>query len=507
MKLRWKLLLTVITILVAPFLLVIVMHFKFKHDLETYKKSLIARGEKLAVTDWIPHKTTNDSSGRLFLESVRPFADSRRDHHPSAMRMVASGRAQAGWKHDELYDGDSKKRTNIWLLIENEFESNRGETEQLREATDNGKLIFPLAYQQGFRLSLLHLSKIKQGATWLSTATLYELHRGNKVEAAENLKALLRLVGNYRDEPLLISQLVRIACLQIAFSTTWDVLQYPDWSEAELKDFQESWAAIDLSGLENVFGMERAMGIQTYVEARRAGQSPLQMISGGNASLSEDWDEFSTKIFTEPAAAFKMLMNRPNQKVWSYLLSYREELAWLKMWQTEIDATRSMEKERRIDAPLTRLRTNLKEMGPLESELYGAEVMTRTITKLASAKIARQLAGTASALFRFKLEHGKFPSALAELAPKILPALPTDPIDGKPLRYRLNSEGNFLLYSIGENGIDDNGDPRPENPTASPDQKWNRPRHPLFGRDWVWPLPATEEQILEWEKHESKKVE
>ncbi len=177
------------------------------------------------------------------------------------------------------------------------------------------------------------------------------------------------------------------------------------------------------------------------------------------------------------------------------------------MWQTEIDATRSMEKERRIDAPLTRLRTNLKEMSPLESELYGAEVMTRTITKLASAKIARQLAGTASALYRFKLEHGKFPSALAELAPKILPALPTDPIDGKPLRYRLNSEGNFLLYSIGENGIDDNGDPRPENPTASPDQKWNRPRHPLFGRDWVWPLPATEEQILEWEKHESKKVE
>ena len=32
-------------------------------------------------------------------------------------------------------------------------------------------------------------------------------------------------------------------------------------------------------------------------------------------------------------------------------------------------------------------------------------------------------------------------------------------MDGQPLRYRRNADGTFLLYSVGENGKDDGGDP------------------------------------------------
>jgi hypothetical protein len=66
--------------------------------------------------------------------------------------------------------------------------------------------------------------------------------------------------------------------------------------------------------------------------------------------------------------------------------------------------------------------------------------------------------------------------------PDFLAAPPRDLMDGQPLRYRLNSDGSFVLYSVGEDGQDEGGDPS----TAVSDKDWqNEP--PWAGRDWVWP--------------------
>ena len=89
---------------------------------------------------------------------------------------------------------------------------------------------------------------------------------------------------------------------------------------------------------------------------------------------------------------------------------------------------------------------------------------------------------TAIALKRYELRHGRPPASLAALVPDFLPAPPSDLMDGQPLRYRLNSDGSFLLYSVGEDGQDGEGDPS----TADSDKGWqNEP--PWAGRDWVWP--------------------
>jgi len=47
---------------------------------------------------------------------------------------------------------------------------------------------------------------------------------------------------------------------------------------------------------------------------------------------------------------------------------------------------------------------------------------------------------------------------LSELSPSQLPAVPTDPFDGQPLRYRKVGEG-YLLYSVGADLKDDAGNP------------------------------------------------
>lgn len=99
---------------------------------------------------------------------------------------------------------------------------------------------------------------------------------------------------------------------------------------------------------------------------------------------------------------------------------------------------------------------------------------------------------TAIALKCYELGHRQLPATLNELTPDFLKSIPKDYMDGQPLRYRLNAGGTFLLYSVGEDGKDDGGDPRP--PADSNSRAWQ------FGRDWVWPQPATTEEITEFYK-------
>ncbi len=65
------------------------------------------------------------------------------------------------------------------------------------------------------------------------------------------------------------------------------------------------------------------------------------------------------------------------------------------------------------------------------------------------------------ALHEYRLRRGRYPADLAALAPEILAVLPTDPFTGDPYRYRRRG-GVYLLYSVGPNGLDENGKPFPK---------------------------------------------
>ena len=67
---------------------------------------------------------------------------------------------------------------------------------------------------------------------------------------------------------------------------------------------------------------------------------------------------------------------------------------------------------------------------------------------------------TALALEAYRAEHSRYPATLAELVPRYLSEIPTDPfsLDGHPLRYRSEPSGDgCLLWSIGPDGVDDGG--------------------------------------------------
>ncbi len=79
---------------------------------------------------------------------------------------------------------------------------------------------------------------------------------------------------------------------------------------------------------------------------------------------------------------------------------------------------------------------------------------------------------------RYRVAHGDWPRTVAEFVPAYLPAVPLDPFDGEPLRYRRTDAG-VVIYSVGEDGRDDGGDANP------PPDSWV-PRDVVFA---LWDLP------------------
>src|SRR5262249_40854255 len=98
------------------------------------------------------------------------------------------------------------------------------------------------------------------------------------------------------------------------------------------------------------------------------------------------------------------------------------------------------------------------------------------------AETERQMTVAAIALQRYELVHGRTAASLEALVPEFLQSVPRDYMSGLPLRSKPEGESQFLLYSGGEDGRDDGGDPTPV--AGGKPGLWEC-------RDAVWPWAQT----------------
>lgn len=111
------------------------------------------------------------------------------------------------------------------------------------------------------------------------------------------------------------------------------------------------------------------------------------------------------------------------------------------------------------DSPLARFERETLSGWAAKRNVVLAMLMPATGSALNHERRLQQSRGAtlaAIALAAFHREHRAWPSSLDQLVPAYLPALPLDIFDGKPLRYRLATNGP-LLYSIGSDFTDDGG--------------------------------------------------
>ncbi len=82
------------------------------------------------------------------------------------------------------------------------------------------------------------------------------------------------------------------------------------------------------------------------------------------------------------------------------------------------------------------------------SDLSGGQIRGQAMLRVTATALAAE---------RYRREHGHLPPLLTALTPVYLRAVPLDPYDGQPLRYRENAEG-VVIYSIGSDGEGNGGE-------------------------------------------------
>jgi hypothetical protein len=419
------------------------------------------------------------------------------------MRGVAPGKAMVGWEQPRICELGNHGPTNSWAEINAALVKERAGMNLLCQLPAESLFDFNLNYQEGFgNLKLHHLAPAKKATQRLAAAAMVSLHYGDAETATTNLLAMQSLVHGFAHDRLLISELVRIAIAQITVDGTWEFLQSTNVTDIQLAALQRGWTNLEfIRPFENSMTIERTGGQIELSKWRDSGLEsylrPLEKVGlfGGEEN---SWDRLKIK--------FKSLM-------WRYWWSYPDELRELRGIQATLEAARQFRTndcfitddaalKKQIEA-LT-VKPDDDDLGfwftdpakadfhfILSSSLFSFEA---AIGKVMKIETARQMTVTAIALKRYQLKHGNCPPDLNSLVPEFLSAVPLDPVDGKPLRYRPNADGTFLLYSVGENGKDDGGDPSLEKGVTGSNFSWQNP-HAL---DWVWPQPATASEIQKY---------
>ncbi len=492
MKRLWKILISVGVLVAFAILGSIARHYQLRATTNAYIAELKAKGEPMELSQVIPPPLPpGQNSADVFRKAAALFkADDSllATNSYSGMRMVASGKAMIVWKQPDARDDFA---TNSWEELAAAVAQNADSLRLLHQIVEKPAFDFHMDYSGGvadLNFTNLLLAESKRAALRLGTAALCDLHRGDAASAVKDVRAMMAIVKGMKDERLVISELVHIA-----LDATWELLQSPILTDEELAAIQNDWASLEfVSAEEQALEMERVTGEITLLQWRKS-----------NYPLMRHFDAWQNLGFAdEHETAFDKVKLRTKIFLWRYWWSYPDELEALKGYQALLEASRFASTnyclqcaEQVLEGRLAALVTSTNDelslfANPNKADMHtvisaSITYLSRAFNKVIIAEAAKQLTTTAVALKRYQAKRGDYPSELTRLVPDFFSAVPRDPVDGKPLRYRLNSDGTFLLYSIGEDGNDDGGDASPADHSTS--FQWQR------GRDWVWPQPATPE--------------
>lgn len=89
----------------------------------------------------------------------------------------------------------------------------------------------------------------------------------------------------------------------------------------------------------------------------------------------------------------------------------------------------------------------------------------------------------------YRRQHGRYPTSLDELMPSLLPAVPIDRLNGRPLSYRL-IDGKPVVYSVGADLDDDGGRPPQINGEVKNNVAFESFKGGTISGDWIlFPQP------------------
>lgn len=320
---------------------------------------------------------------------------------------------------------------------------------QIRAAAQRPHARFWINFEDGAGALLPHLAKMKGIVQYMRLRAVALLAEGRTDAALTDLQLAMHINDAVRDEPTLISQLVRIAIAHLNLSVIWEGLAVHRWSETQLATLERDLAPVDfLAGYHTGMKGERYLGIWAMDYLRRTGD--LDIFS--EPADAANYGDFAGQM--EQAAGRLLFGLAPTGWFEQNKFSLSQKHATL------IRPLVDQEKQMVSPAASRRTATALQTMRRTPYDLFSAALIpaiSQSAQKFATAQTYVNLARIAIALERHRLASGGYPENLAALTPKFLAQLPHDIINGQPLQYRRTDDDSFILYSIGWNETDDGG--------------------------------------------------
>jgi tetratricopeptide (TPR) repeat protein len=341
--------------------------------------------------------------------------------------------------------------------------------EELRQASKLPDSRFPLEYgkEEPWAILLPHLAVLKGCAQVLQLRAIAELQNGQSEQALDDVKLMLRLTDSVRTEPFLISHLVRIAILQIVLQPVWEGLARHQWSEAQLVELDRELAGLD-------FLSDYKLPMHGELVFQSGMFDFLRLHPEQFPNLSGDGNFVKTPLLAR-------IIWRLIPRGWIYQNQLRCARPMVEWYLPAADTNQriiSPTTTRQADAAVE---AQTKHRNPYNiAESLFLPALGSCARKFAYGQESVDLARVACALERYHLAHGAYPEALDALAPQFIAKVPHDIINGQPLQYHPEVNGQFVLYSVGWNEKDDDGEIGQEKNGAVD----------ISTGDWVWQYPA-----------------
>jgi hypothetical protein len=320
---------------------------------------------------------------------------------------------------------------------------------EVAAAAQRPRAQFPVHYEDGYNALLPHLTPLRELAKLYSLRATAHLDAGNADAALADVQTCRRLADALRGEPILISFLVRGAILELAIQPVWEGLATHRWNAQQLVALEAEFArANEIALLVNALQGERrsAYGIVRALE----NSLRSKQFHGG---ASEDFLRWTPS-------------------------------GWLRQNLLRIDRFYVEHMLPAIDGPNRRLDVKaFEQMEPLVEKRHPYNLLALMLLPAVQATPRRAgLTQTgvdqlqlACALERYRLARGELPRRLEDLVPDFIAQIPCDVVDGQPLRYRATGADKFILWSVGWNQTDDDGQVVLDGNKLKDDQG-----------DWVW---------------------
>ena len=383
-------------------------------------------GRPMSAQDIIPRPVPPDENAAPLYQSAFALLDSASAGNES----LANALSQAVAACESDPDSEEKLAALERLLA---MPSVVRALDLIDKAAARPRCNFDLPYEQGAMMLFPHVNGLLKVSRFQAAQALLDARRGNAAAVWRGIETSFRMADSLREEPVLISALVRLAMLNATaarIAAHFDRVPPDDEISARL----DAW-------------LLHARDVAPYVLA----------MDGERLTMGE-WlfDENNAKRLIQAAIEVGGPDLEPRYLAW--LLSYRparqiEHAAYLRTLKQCTDD---------LFRPFWEIPAILQPEPTMQKRWYGgvlhsfAPAFYAVRTSVATMQAHVDVARVGLALKRHKAALGAYPPSLAEIDSTFLAEIPPDPFTGRPLVYRPDGDG-FLLYSLGQNLRDDHG--------------------------------------------------